>query len=147
MDKIKFKAHVVQLQQHVIQQLEERIQSIHGMVDIDDEDIKDPDDFSHQTESSEFEKLIKSQLFKAKRENQRLEDTNFSTKKTVEPGAIIQTGKFNFFIGIATTPFEYEELHVVGVSPDAPIYPSMAGKKKGESFSFGGHNYEIIELH
>ncbi len=146
MDKKKFKEHLLAMQQEVISQLEERIKSIHGLVDIDEEDIKDPDDFSRQTESAELEHLIKSQLFKAKREYQRLVDTDFSKKEVVEPGALVNTGKFNFFIGIATTPFEYGDIHMVGVSSDAPIYPNMKDKKKGDTFSFGGHDYTITDL-
>ena len=89
---------------------------------------------------------MKNQLKKAKADLSELVDIDYSEKSVVEPGAFVQTEKFNFFIGFPTVPFDMDGLHIVGVSKESPIFPFLAGKKEGESFEFSGKKYVIKKL-
>lgn len=146
MNKTALKNKMVELQQNIISELEEKVATTHSMVDIDEEMTHDPEDYSHQYESGELEALVKNQLRKAKADLSELVDIDFSEKSVVEPGAFVQTEKFNFFIGFPTVPFDMDGLHIVGVSKASPIFPFMAGKKEGESFEFSGKKYVIKKL-
>lgn len=146
MDKNLLKDHLLQMQKNVILELEEVISSKHSMVDLDEGDTMDPEDYSHQYESGEMEQLISTQLNKAKRNFDLLNSIDFGPKKTIQPGALVETSKFNFIIGQATVPFDIDGKHIVGVSVDSPIYPIMVNKKEGDQFSYCGIDYKIIKI-
>lgn len=146
MNKEKLHSTLIELQEQIIHDLKEKMSASQAVTDIDENDIIDPEDLSHQTESAELKLLFEQQLKKAEADLNLLNTINFTGKETVSPGALVKTEKFNFLIGHAIVPFDFEGMHIVGVSSDSPIYPEMKGKKAGESFSFSGNNYTIIEI-
>jgi hypothetical protein len=147
MNKENLRSALIEKQKSLITQLERKIEFSHDIVDLDELDIIDPEDYSHQSEALEMEELIQVQLQKAKIDLEYLKSIDFSPKTTIESGAFVQTEKFNFIIGFPTVPFDYEGLHIVGVSKASPIFPSMAGKSKGQSFEFSGKEYIINQIH
>ena len=143
MNKLELKNRLVEIQENIIKELEEKISTTHSMVDIDEESTHDPEDYSHQYESGEIEQLIRAQLNKAKVDLSQLEEMDFSETDTVRAGAFVQTEKYNFIVGFPTVPFDMDGLHIVGVSKASPIFPFMMGKKNGDSFEFSGKKYVI----
>lgn len=143
MNKEAIKSKLFELQENLVNELSEKINTVHSMVDIDEGDTMDPEDFSHQYESGEMEQLMRVQLNREKGNLEKLKSIDFGPKNTVSSGAIVQTNLFNFLIGFATVPFEVDGLHIVGISNESPLYPIIANRKTGESFSFRGNNYTI----
>lgn len=134
-------------QEALKKELQENIRTIHTMVDIDEEMTQDPEDYSHQYESSEMEQLIKVQLNKVTTGIDRLHQLKSIKNSTVCPGVVVETSLFNFFIGFAAMPFEFEGKQYFGVSTDSPIYTVMTGKKVGDSFSYAGNDYHIKNIY
>lgn len=147
MNKQELKDALISFQEKSINNLMEKIITTHSMVDVDETDTIDPEDLSHQSESLESEQLFKKQLIKAQNDLRIIENIDFSSKTTVEPGAFIQTEKFNFIVACATKPFDFKGLHITGVSVESPIYKEMKGLSKGSQFNLSGNNYQIIEIH
>lgn len=147
MNKTELKEKLVEIQESIVKELEEKISATHSMVDIDEDSTHDPEDFSHQYESGEFEQLVRTQLNKAKVDLTTLMEMDFSSTDKVQAGAFVQTEKFNFIIGFPTVPFDMNGLHIVGVSKASPIYPFMIGKKAGDSFEFSGKKYVIQQIY
>ncbi len=147
MDKKKLKEKLVSMQEEFIKELTEKVTTTHSMVDIDEGDTIDPEDFSHQYESGVIEELFKIQLRKAEIDRDFLLDMDFSAKSEVEDGAFVVTDKLNIIIGFPATPFDFEGYHIVGVSKDAPLYPFIKGKKEGESFNYSGRQFQIINIY
>jgi len=147
MNKPKLKEALVSFQQKSIGNLMEKISTIHSMVDVDVADTIDPEDLSHQSESMESKHLFKQQLIRAQLDLKKIENIDFSAKSAVEPGALVKTDKFNFLIACATTPFNFEGVHITGISVDSPIYKEMKGLTKGAQFDLSGNNYQIIEIY
>lgn len=147
MNKQELKQALLSFQQNSINNLMEKIVTIHSMVDVDESDTIDPEDLSHQSESMESEQLFKQQLIKAQQDLRTIESIDFSTKTSVEPGAFIQTEKFNFLVACATTPFDFNEIHITGISVESPIYKEMKGLNKGAQFNLSGNNYQINEIY
>ena len=146
MNKEHIKEMLFTMQENIIREFKEKVEVTHGVVDIDEDDTHDPDDYSHQYESAELEQLMKVQLNKSKRCLDLLKSIDFSPKTSVESGAYVETNKFNFFIGFATVPFDVDGKHIVGISMDSPICPIMLGKKEGDKFSFSGVDYVIENI-
>lgn len=147
MNKENLKNRLLDLQHTTISDLSEKISTTHSMVDVDETDTIDPEDLSHQVESSVTENLFKQQLQKARLDLDLLDHIDFSKKVKVEPGAFVQTEKFNFIVACATTPFDHEGKHIIGISIESPIFKEMKDREVGESFTISGNSYTILSIH
>lgn len=147
MNKETIKNKLIELQKNIIRELEEQISNSHTMVDIDEDDTHDPEDYSHMYESKEIEQMVRVQLNRAKGGLMEIESMDFSPKNTVTSGAIVETDKMNFLIGCPTVPFDIDDKHLIGISMNSPIYPIMADKKEGNEFSFSGNHYTIKKIY
>ena len=147
MNKTELKNKLIELQKASVANLEEKINTSHSMVDVDESDTIDPEDLSHQWESAESEHIFKQQLSKAKIDLSLIEQIDFSAKSKVEPGAFVRTEQFNFIIAFATIPFDHNGDHIVGISVDSPIYREMKDLQNGQTFSVSGNTYTIEEIH
>ncbi len=65
----------------------------------------------------------------------------------VEPGAIVVTDQITFFIGISSDKIEIDGETIFGISTKAPIYRSMEGLQKGNSFQFNETSYIIEDVY
>lgn len=147
MDKQSIKNFLLEKQSKLVEELKEQTQTIHTMVDIDESDTLDPEDYSHQYESKEMEQMIKVQINRAERGLELLASLDISPKTHVSTGAIIETDSLNFFIGYPTMPFELDEKRFVGISTGSPIYTLMNGKRAGDSFQYSGTTYQITNIY
>ena len=138
---ILFKNH-----EQTILDLKERISDALSMIDLDENDTIDPEDFSHSEESKELNELMYIQLAKAEKELEKLKSIDFSTKSKIEEGAIVTTEKFTFCIGIATVPFKIGDGNLMGISINAPIYEIMKDKTVGDGYTYNENQYKILEI-
>jgi hypothetical protein len=142
-DKEELKRVMISNFELVIKELKDELASKATSADLDEDNTLDPEDYSTQTVSSEMVLLMKNQIVKAEEDLNKIKAMDFSSKEEASVGALVTTDMFNFFIGIASLPFLLGNLQIVGVSPDAPIYSSLKGRKAGESFVFAGNTYNI----
>ncbi len=147
MNKTAIKNKLIQMQQCLIQEFEEKMNLTHTMVDMDEEDVREPEDFSHQYEAGEMEHLFRIQLNRAKGKLQEIESISTEPASAVDKGAVVETDLRNFIVGHSTVPFWVKGKEFVGISKSAPIYAVMAGKCKGETFSFCGVDYQINNIY
>ena len=133
-------------QNQVILDLKERVLETKTAGDIDEDDTLGPEDFSHQNQYNEMNKLIKNQLVKAENDLNKLLSIDFNSKEQIEIGSIVTTDKFSFIIGVATFPFNIDGRQYVGISVEAPIYSMMLNKTEGEMFSYANNEYKIVSI-
>lgn len=72
----------------------------------------------------------------------RLVDLNDS----VQLGSIVVTDKDIFFVSTSIERFEADGKSLFGLSAQAPLYQTMRGKKKGDSFTYNKKTYKIKEV-
>ena len=65
----------------------------------------------------------------------------------VERGAVVVTDQRIFFIAVSTEEIEVEGTRVFGMSEKAPIYSHMKGLRAGDTFSFNGTHYTIVDIY
>lgn len=147
MDKKELKAHLIDVQEHIITDLNEEMSSYRAGADLDEEDTLDPEDFSHQSEAGRIALNLKEQLRKAEAELAFLKNLDDSPRDEVGPGALIQLDDRYLYISIATLPFTHEGNQVVSISTEAPIYPLIKLKQKGDRIKLGKDNHEIIRIY
>lgn len=64
-------------------------------------------------------------------------------QEEVTIGAVVMTDQRNFFIGESIPEFEVEGVTYTGISPEAPIFKALQGKKAGDQVAFRGVQYAI----
>jgi hypothetical protein len=142
-DKNQLKAEMLAMYETIIYDLSEELRAKKTLTDLDEGNTLDPEDFSNQTESREMTLLLEKQIEKTRFDLDRLQHIDFSEKSEAGIGALVTTDMFNFVLGVATTPFLFGNVQIVGVSPEAPIFRYLVGKKQGESFTYSGNMYNI----
>ena len=65
---------------------------------------------------------------------------------TVQPGTVVVTDKKTFFVSASIEEFDLDGMKVFGLSKKSPLYKKMAGKKKGDSFTYKKTKYVIEDL-
>lgn len=146
MIKSRIKQKLIEIQEQIINDLKERVNAHYELVDLDDNDTLDPEDYSHQNESSDMEQLLSQQLEKAKQDLAKINSIDFSNKTKIELGSVVQTNHFSFIIGVSTLPFQIENKNFIGISTNAPIYSAMIGKKENETFTYSNNSYHIVAI-
>lgn len=146
MNKSSLIQEMLRRQKLRIQEIEDKLSTIHTMVDLDEGDVIDPEDRSHQSESAELESITTEHLLKAKVDLFVLERINDSTCKKIEPGAFVRTNRGSFFIGFSTAPFEFENEKIIAISVVSPIYESMQNLMAGSTFNYNNQEYTILEI-
>lgn len=146
MNKSKIKQKLIEIQEQIINDLKERVNAHYELVDLDDNDTLDPEDYSHQNEASDMEQLLSQQLEKAKQDLVKINSIDFSNKTKIELGSVVQTNNFSFIIGVSTLPFQIDNKNYIGISTNAPIYSTMIGKKENETFSYSNNSYHIVAI-
>lgn len=146
MNKGNLIQEMIRRQKALVQEIEEKLQTIHTMVDIDEDDVIDPEDRSHQSESAELENITAEHLLKAKVDLFVLEKINDHVCEKIEPGAFVRTNRGSFFIGFSTAPFVYENEKIIAISVVSPIYDTMKNLRAGDRFTFNNEAYTIFEI-
>jgi hypothetical protein len=64
-----------------------------------------------------------------------------------EFGAVVITDKSNFFIAISIGKITIDGELFYAISPNVPLYQSMKGLKKGDTFEFNKQKHRIIDIY
>ncbi|MEL6258079.1 MAG: hypothetical protein AAFQ67_03350 [Pseudomonadota bacterium] len=73
----------------------------------------------------------------------KLKTLDFGPKVEVEEGAVVSVGGRNFVISVSTTKFDCDGETYMGVSPQAPIFAALEGRRAGETTEFRGRKLTI----
>ncbi len=144
--KKALKAHLIELEQQLIEELTTMQDSYKSSMDLDEEDTLDPEDFSHQDEWGQSAHDLEVRIEKARRELKKLEKMPLDVHDTISVGSVVITQDIGFVIGVASPTFTHNGLRFVGISDQAPIYAVMKGLKAGDRFTFGNHTYKITQI-
>jgi hypothetical protein len=66
---------------------------------------------------------------------------------TASFGAVVITEAQSIFVAISLGSIKLEEKTFVSVSPSAPLYKAVAGKKAGETFKFRDKDIKVLEVY
>jgi len=114
---------------------------------IDEADTLDPEDLSQQTEFKEMQMRMKIHLEQVNAQLSRLQELSNKNVSTVEAGAIVETNHNFLFIGVSCPSIPMDGKEILGISTETPIYASIKGKMKGDSFKMGKEEYSINNIY
>lgn len=72
--------------------------------------------------------------------------TDFGSKSTVTPGAVLQLSGRLYVVAVSTEPFDYEGATLMGISPDSPVYKAAEGMQVGDVFEVNGKTWSIDDI-
>lgn len=88
-----------------------------------------------------------AQLFEAKKIQHALSEIKpIKTNGKVQIGSLVFTSNGNFFISVSAGQFKIDEKVFFAISSVSPIGKLLLGLKKGNTLSFNGKLFEILEL-
>lgn len=62
-------------------------------------------------------------------------------------GSVVETDKLNLIIGASIGKVQVSGQTFVTISPESPLFEAIAGKKKGEAFSFRDQGYSVVDIY
>lgn len=64
----------------------------------------------------------------------------------IDLGAVVCTDQRNFLIGPSIEEFQADGRTFQGLTPEAPMFAAMCGKRKGDRVDFGGTAYTVLDV-
>lgn len=65
---------------------------------------------------------------------------------TVALGSVVQTDFLNYFISVSLGEIKIDSKSFMTISTQTPLFQTIIGMKKGDSFTFRGKKYKIKDL-
>jgi transcription elongation GreA/GreB family factor len=146
MDKKALKESLYKVQELMIKDLKMEIDSIHGLMDLDEEDTMDPEDFSHQTEAGTMVMTLKERLRVAEEQLKVIDTLTEDKMDEIGPGTIVETKNRRLYISISSRPFIHDGKEIIPISTKAPICQSIMGMKIGDQISLGVNEETITAI-
>ncbi|OAB28826.1 hypothetical protein SAMN05444395_102467 [Flavobacterium fryxellicola] len=133
-------------QNELIGNLDERINALN--TDATSQENSDSQSEHHSAGTLELVDALNSELAFAVKETEYLKTLDSSSENThISSGAVVITDQLIFFIGISSEKIEIDGNEIISISTKAPIYASMKGLKKGETFTYNEMSYEIKDIY
>lgn len=110
---------------------------------VDEQDETRVDDISHEDEAGDLHGLIEKADEREDTAADAAEQLDMSAADVVRPGAVIEMDGQHFVVGIASSAFTSGGVEYSGISTDAPVYETLAGKKAGDTFTFADVEHHI----
>jgi len=129
-----------------IKDLNQSLADYEDASNLDESDTIDPEDFSQQSEGKEMQYQVKSQLDRAHSGLSQLKEFSGKSYTVAKSGALIETDKNWFLLGISFPALKVDGKELLGISPESPAFNVLNGKSKGESFTLGKNNYTILNI-
>ena len=126
-----------------VRELSESLEGYRASSDLDENDTKDMEDFSQQSEQKEMQYRMQIQLDQAEGALARLREFSGESLDEAKTGALVETDQNWFYLGISFPGVQIDGKEVLGLSNESPAFIAMHGKKKGDSFSIGNTVYKI----
>lgn len=137
---------IIEEQQRVIDNLKHSVERYKNASDLDEDDTSDPDDLARQTEAKDMQLRFEKMLKKEQQDMAFVQSEKGKSYTEAELGALIETDSNYFFIAVSLPKFKIEDKEVFCVSPDAPIYQKLKGKKIGEKVEIGDNIFIIKSI-
>ncbi len=136
----------IQDQESIIGTQVETIENLKNDATREESATFDPDDMSRQAQAKDLQMRMELQLLKAKKDLEVLKEFRNKEMTEVQPGAVAETSTYWIFVGISSQPIPFDGKMLICISTDAPIYKSMLGKKKGDSFTMGNKKQTLLNV-
>ncbi|UAY56011.1 hypothetical protein [Arachidicoccus terrestris] len=146
MDKIHLKANLIKAHEQTIQGLKEDYANLQTEGNLNLEDVRDLDDNSHREQAEEYLYALERQISQRETELRQLRNLDFGKKDAVTEGAVALVNGNYYIIGIPACQFDLDGKHYIAMSPDAPFYEQLMGRRQNDSFLFQEKQFTVENI-
>ncbi|MDQ3016337.1 MAG: hypothetical protein M3R25_06435 [Bacteroidota bacterium] len=129
-----------------IHELTSALNDYEAGANLDEGDTMDPEDYSQQSEQRDLKMQMQIQLDQANNQLSKLQGFANKVSSIVEPGALVNTDKNIFFIGLSLSAQPIDGFDLYCISTDSPAYNAMRGKSEGDHFDIGKETHKITSV-
>lgn len=127
--------------------LKSSIDSADSLADIDEESVRDREDFSHQNEATDLKSALKNRLGPIKAGLEYLDRHADLNSNTSEEGSILVSKNLIIYLGLSFENIERDKQQdIIGISTKAPIYNGLVGLKAGDTFKMGEQTVTVQSI-
>ncbi|WP_417372181.1 hypothetical protein, partial [Gelidibacter japonicus] len=134
---------LIALEKHHIDEAEMKYEDFLKGNLLDKTEVVDDDDQSHHRQSIEISDQLEEQAHVHADHLEAINKISFEPTEVVQPGAIVSVNGRCMIVAVSKPAFNVDGRDFLGISPNAPIYSSLKGKKAGESFTFNNLDFTI----
>jgi len=138
---------IIEEQKKIISNIKESVYRYTKASNIESEPTQDAEDLSPEVDFKEmqkrFEKLLKDAELNL---DILLLELKVEPSPIVQKGSILEAEKMLLFMGISIPKFTFNTKEIICISVNNPIYKSVEGKKEGDLFRLGSHEYTIVNI-
>lgn len=134
MNKIEIIDKILNFQEELLNKSQVNLNTIHSEADIDEMDTLDPEDFSHQSEATELEHLLKMQSTHFEVTINALQKFKTLNVNNIESGALVETNDYIIVVGTSFKPFSLNNKTVLGIELNVPFYQEIKDLSVGDTF-------------
>ncbi len=146
MEKNALRSRLIEELNVALSDVRSEIAAVHDSVDIDEEDTLDPEDFSHQSESSSLELSLTQRVTLLEHQLVIAESLSIEPMPTVGSGALVITSNHYLYVSVSAHPFTIEEHVIVPISTESPIYPKLESIAVGDTVVMGDSQEKILAI-
>ena len=137
---------IIEEQQRVIDNLQQSVDRYKTASDLDGDDTSDPDDLARQTEAKDMQLRYEKMLAKEKQDMAFVQAEKNKSYTEAELGALIETDKNYIFMAVPLPKLNVNGKEIFCISPEAPIFKKLRGKKVGDKVEMGPNTFEIKSI-
>ena len=146
MDKSAIKKAILELSEEQLEHARHHYEDYLASARLDRTEPIENDEQAQAEFASELAQAFDQPVHAFEAKIARLRNIDFGPRDEVEEGAVVKVGGRYFVVAVSTTKFQCDGHELMGISPQAPIYAALEGRRAGETSEFRGRTLEIEEV-
>lgn len=122
---------------------EAQVSSEEAAATVDQDSSYSVDDLSQSDEAGDMTALFEGAAARQKANLTAIEALDVAPTDAVGPGAIVGFDGARYLVGVVADSFEVDDVSYEGIWTDSPIYSTIEGLHRGDSFDFRDSSHEI----
>jgi len=143
MDKLALREKMMALTEAEMAQAHAKYESFLASARLDRSETIENDEQAQAERAADLAEAFDDRAHQHAEKLATLKRVDFRPKAEVGLGAVIELGDRYLVISVSTAEFECQGKRFIGISPNAPIFGAMEGKKEGEMCEFNGRELNI----
>ncbi len=147
MNKLLLKSAMINNEIQKINVFQNELTQIVSGSNLQNENVIDLDDSSHNAQSEDDTHYITNQVHSHQGHLSELQNISFAATDMVEPGAIVEINDRHLVVSIAEGNFKFDGKDFVAISTNSPLYKCIEGKKAGDTCSYNNKAFTIKNIY
>lgn len=147
LDKSELKKKMLSLTEDELEQALKKYELFLASAQLDRTEPIESDEQAQAETAADLAEAFDDNAHDTQEKMDRLAQIDFGPKDEVSVGAVIRMGDKHLVVAVSTAEFKCGGRPYMGISPAAPIYAALEGKRTGESCEFNGRLIQVDDVY